>query len=791
MRACPAHSARIQAIVTRAIFLMSAMFLTLGAALSISAQVCANPGKDGPGGTLGGVVNTYYPGTATASAGATSISIGTSTGSSTAIASGDLLLVIQMQDAAIDSTNTDAYGDGVSGGSASGYTNLARSGRYEFVVATSAAGGTVSIRGAGAGNGLTTTYTSAAPTSSRGARRFQVVRVPQYSSATLGSSLTALPWNGSTGGILAIDVAGNLSLGGATVSVDGMGFRGGGTRQLSGGSGGASTDYRMSASNNYHAGKGEGVAGTPRYVYDATFDTVVDTGVEGYPNGSTARGAPGNAGGGGSDGNPTANDQNSGGGGGGNGGAGGVGGNTWNSNLARGGYGGVAIPDAANLIVLGGGGGGGSRNNSSGTASNGGAGGGIVVITAGTISGSGTISTNGDNGNGADNDGGGGGGAGGSVVVVANSGGLGSLTIRARGGKGGDAWPNQAPNGTPGDRHGPGGGGGGGFIAINGSATTSVTAGANGVTTNVSDSYGATSGSNGSVLSISIANIPGADSGAQCVPSLTTTKTTSTPSVTNTPTGATATYAITVTNAANRSSASNLIISDTLPTGFTLNSTGTVTLTGGATRPTASNPAVGDAIPNWGTFTIPGGGSVVLNFTAAIASTVSGTIQNPATATFTDATRTVTNGTTTANYNSASSTGEDVTVTAGPNVGLVKSVSPSGSQIPGTDLAYTITFTNSGGAAAQSLVIKDAIPSSTDFKVGSANSSLGTTGLTVVIAYSNDGGTTFVYSPASGGGGAPAGYDRNVTNVRWTFSGNLSQTSPNNAGSVSFVARIR
>ena len=126
-----------------------------------------------------------------------------------------------------------------------------------------------------------------------------------------------------------------------------------------------------------------------------------------------------------------------------------------------------------------------------------------------------------------------------------------------------------------------------------------------------------------------------------------------------------------------------------------------------------------------------------------------------------------------------------------PNVGLGKSVSPSGSQVPGTDLAYTINFSNGGTATAQSLVISDPIPNNTDFKVGSVTSSLGSTGLTVVVAYSNNGGSTFVYTPVSGGGGAPAGYDRNVTNVRWTFAGNLSQTAPNNTGSVSFTARIR
>jgi uncharacterized repeat protein (TIGR01451 family) len=126
-----------------------------------------------------------------------------------------------------------------------------------------------------------------------------------------------------------------------------------------------------------------------------------------------------------------------------------------------------------------------------------------------------------------------------------------------------------------------------------------------------------------------------------------------------------------------------------------------------------------------------------------------------------------------------------------PNVGLTKSVSPSGSQIPGTDLAYTISFSNGGTATAQSLVISDPIPNNTDFKVGSVTSSLGTTGLNVVVAYSNDGGSTYVYTPVSGGGGAPAGYDRNVTNIRWSFAGNLSQTSPNNTGNVGFIARIR
>jgi fibronectin-binding autotransporter adhesin len=133
----------------------------------------------------------------------------------------------------------------------------------------------------------------------------------------------------------------------------------------------------------------------------------------------------------------------------------------------------------------------------------------------------------------------------------------------------------------------------------------------------------------------------------------------------------------------------------------------------------------------------------------------------------------------------------EVGESAVPDVAIVKSVNPSGSQAPGTDLTYTITFTNSGAAAAQSLVVKDPIPPNTDFKVGSETHDLGTTGLTVVVDYSNDNESSWTYTPVSGGGGAPAGYDRSVTNIRWTFSGNLSQTPPNNNGSVSFITRIR
>src|SRR3982074_3694664 len=189
---------------------------------SIPAQAaggCATPGRDGSG-SLSGVINTYYPG------------VGAAAPASTTIAMGALVLVIQMQDAAIDSTNTGAYGDGVAGDPATGWTALNSAGLYEYAVATSAvplAGGSLTISGA-----LINTYTQAAPTPTQGQRDFQVIRVPQYVAATLAAGLTAAPFNGSTGGVLVFDVAGALHLEGAAVSVSQTGFRGGLGRLLAG-----------------------------------------------------------------------------------------------------------------------------------------------------------------------------------------------------------------------------------------------------------------------------------------------------------------------------------------------------------------------------------------------------------------------------------------------------------------------------------------------------------------------------------------------------------------------------
>jgi len=152
---------------------------------------------------------------------------------------------------------------------------------------------------------------------------------------------------------------------------------------------------------------------------------VIDTTVEGMPGGSYLRGAPASAGGGGTDGHPSANDQNTGGGGGGNGGVGGYGGYAWSSTTINGGTGGASYSASSSTLFLGGGGGAGTtnngtadpNNNTTGINSSGSAGGGIAIIHVGSVTGTGTISANGQPTLNVLNDGGGGAGAGGNCSV--------------------------------------------------------------------------------------------------------------------------------------------------------------------------------------------------------------------------------------------------------------------------------------------------------------------------------------------------------------------------------------
>jgi len=133
----------------------------------------------------------------------------------------------------------------------------------------------------------------------------------------------------------------------------------------------------------------------------------------------------------------------------------------------------------------------------------------------------------------------------------------------------------------------------------------------------------------------------------------------------------------------------------------------------------------------------------------------------------------------------------DVTTITAGNLLLTKSVSPLGDQIPGTDLTYTVDYQNTGSSSLTSIVVYDALPAWTQFKVGSATTGTAPVTITGVSAqYSDNNGATWVYAPVSGGGGAPAGYDANVTNVRWVFTGNLLAGASATTG-VGFSVRIQ
>ncbi|MEO8002790.1 MAG: hypothetical protein ABI644_13020 [Arenimonas sp.] len=724
-----------------------------------TAQVCATPGLSGPNAGLSGTLNSYYPGTgASVSIGATSIPVGaidtTGGGAATAIATGDLLIVMQMQGAQINNSNSDCYGDGV--GTAGCATRLVTTGNYaggnttsnylagnwEYCTAIGpVAAGSVAVRCAG-GAGTVNAYTASAATAASGAYRYQVIRVPQYSSATLTGTVTSASWNGSTGGVASLQVAGTLTMGGNAIDASRRGFRGGGNTLLAPGAVpsvldpvNGTTFYRAVAGaipggEVEGSFKGEGIAGTPRLVYNGTAQ--VDTGTDGYPSGSRGRGAPGNAGGGGEN-------QNSGGAGGGNGGLGGNGGGGWNDasrpNTFRdsGGHGGDGNSRAGNnlslgvnRIIMGGGGGAGHVDGGGTNCQNGGwggNGGGIVIVKAGSFSGTGSLLADGNDGfrpntAGSCTDAAGGAGAGGSVYVANDTGSLASLTINARGGNGVNSSYAE---------HGPGGGGGGGavrYTSAGGVPVITVTGGTNGRDANgvaqagfpaTPQAWFSTPGANSAIASAATPAASTTPPSTTCFPNLTVSKSTTTPSITAA-TGATATYSVVVTNSSSGAAIGSSVVDNALPTNWTAGAVSAVTfspalsatvLGGYVESATAGQPAVANApggpanlvalatapssttAPFFRNLTIPGNGTVTLTYAATIPDTAGiGTYHNSAGVQFLDPTRTTATRVVTATTNNTA------------NRCSSPGASTTGCSASGNSVAATTNTTYEAGAAA-------------------------------------------------------------------------------------------
>ena len=523
-----------------ACFLIFFIFLGYGAI----AQICGTPGQDGSG-NISQSINTYYP-----SEDAQIINIGDkrirlkavpatdpygNNFGTIPIKKGDLVLIIQMQDASINFQNSNLYGKGIPGSGrdglgGTGFTDAGYSGVFEYAIASSdvpLTGGILTFRAAGAGKGTVSSYVNAPASISRGNRTFQVVRVPQYSNLVLSSDIKTPPFNGVAGGIIAFDVSGSMNFNGKKIDASEKGFRGGfGRRDASG----ANTNslYVVNSSSVNSSGKGEGIAGTPKYMYDG-YNEVVNVD-DGLPGGSFGKGAPANGGGAG-------NAHNAGGGGGGHGGQGGNGGDgvvNQGTSFPNGGRPGsvsfAGVNPDITRIILGGGGGGGHANNAL-TGVKGGVGGGIILLNVGRISGEGTVLANGGQGQvgvaGTNPDGAGGGGAGGTVFIkVSNPDPAAKLTIEVKGGNGGST-----VDGT--NSHGPGGGGGGGlvFYAMSqGTLVINKNKGKSGLNSQLMP-HGAEDGDDGKEVPFLIADLPDylSGGGASCYPQLETTFRVTTP----------------------------------------------------------------------------------------------------------------------------------------------------------------------------------------------------------------------------------------------------------------------
>jgi len=639
--------------------------------------VCATPGADGAQ-EFPTPSNSFFPGAqdnVIVAAGSKSLELlgipdpfvvgGTLYGfGSSKISKGDLLLIIQMQGADFNAENNNKYGSGVGDGSAngrgSGYTNLNNVGRYEYAVSLSdvpTAGGTLNFKASGPGGGLLFSYQNKTATAAHGEKRFQVIRLMQYSDLKLTSNITTTPWNGKAGGLIAIDVAGTFDFNNHVIDASMTGFRGGymPVRTIE------NVNYSPYFTIDSHGTtKGEGIAGVPRYVWDGYNFIDQGAGWIGYPGGDYGRGAPGNAGGGG-------NVHNAGGGGGGNAGTGGAGGYGWPLNnyypqyntpesALTGGRPGASLPSAVStgLIFMGGGGGGGDANNAE-NGVKGGVGGGIVIITANKIVGNGYILANGGRGEagrqGGSADGAGGGGAGGTVFIkVKETSPTANLSIQARGGNGGNSYTTTL--------HGPGGGGGGGTIhyyANGANIAANVIGGQsgrindgnpidlNGYTpyvagTNVAKN-GAEDGVNGVVNSYSLTDLPPYLShSANCYPVLSVVKERQNPLM-PIPAGSTITYKMTVTNTSG--GAAGVRVRDELPANFKFIAA-TIDFSGAGTPQTINNMGTSD-IPVLGPFNLPTETYAVIEMKVNVPfTTPEGTYHNAAQVGYLDPTRKVT-----------------------------------------------------------------------------------------------------------------------------------------------------
>lgn len=131
----------------------------------------------------------------------------------------------------------------------------------------------------------------------------------------------------------------------------------------------------------------------------------------------------------------------------------------------------------------------------------------------------------------------------------------------------------------------------------------------------------------------------------------------------------------------------------------------------------------------------------------------------------------------------------DVTVVR-PSLTLISSRSPSGNVAPGAELIYTVDLTNAGTHAAANIVHVESLGAHLDFKVGSESQTM-PPGSSATVEFSSDGGGSWIYTPLSGGCGAPPGHDACVTGLRRSLLTALGLLAPDNSVRFEFTTRVR
>ena len=153
---------------------------------------------------------------------------------------GDRVLLIQMKGVTIDDTDAASFGT---------ITDYANAGNFEVLTIEDI-------------NFNIVTFTETMLRRYDNDGFVQIVTIPQYTDVTIDSTLTARDWDGSSGGILAMEASGTVTFN-SDINVTGKGFRGGGLLNNAGcyGAGAGYDGYRCAEADECGAEKGEGIIG--------------------------------------------------------------------------------------------------------------------------------------------------------------------------------------------------------------------------------------------------------------------------------------------------------------------------------------------------------------------------------------------------------------------------------------------------------------------------------------------------------------------------------------------------